>query len=414
MDVAGHELGVAEDVAQEADIRIRALQLELAQRPLGAPDGVAEVAARMPGDHLGDQRVEVGVGGVAGVAVGVDPNPRPGRRAEGAQGAGGGADIAVLAHPLEVDSSLDRVAAQRGRSVHAQIVKRRALGNPKLALDQVESGHFLSHGVFNLEPGVGLNEGEVVVALFTCSGVDQELECAEIGVPAGRSEFDGCVRDSRAQAVTQRRRGRNLDQLLVAALDRALTLADMGHIAVLVADNLDLDVPCAGDKALDEERAVAERSLGLSRATLEGLFDLVCLMDGAHTAPAAAGDRLDHHRAAIELFEEGASAVEVDRVVCAGQNRDAPRSCQRPGAGLVAEQRERSGRGTDEGDARLLAGAGEVGVLGEESVAGMDGVAVVLLGAVDDLCDVEIRGGANSIQRNDSFGVLDVVGGGVV
>ena len=274
-----------------------------------------------------------------------------------------------------------------------------------MALDQVESGDFLGHGVLDLEPRVGLDEGEVVVRVC----VDEELEGAEIGVGAGRSQLNRCLGDSLTKTVAERRGGSDLDQFLIAALDCAFALADMGDVAVLVADDLDLDVPGSGDEALDEEGAVAECGLGLARAALEGVLDLGGLVDRPHPTSAASADRLDHHRRAIELIEEGASAVEIDGMVCTGQDWHAAGTGERPGPRLVAEQRQRSGGGSDERDAGFLTGPGEVCVLGEESVARMDGVALMLLSTLDDLRDVEICGGTDSFQRDHGLGVLVVV-----
>ena len=264
--------------------------------------------------------------------------------------------------------------------------------------------------MLDLEAGVGLDEGEFAFGFV----VDEELEGAEVGVAAGGCELDSVGADSLAQIVAERRAGGDFDQFLVAALDGAFALADVAHCAVLVGGDLHLNVAGAGDEALDEERAVAEGGLGFAGAALEGVGDLVRIGDGAHAASAAAGDGLDHYRAAAQLLKEGACAVEVDGVVAAGQNRRAACGGEGAGAGLVAEQREGGGRGADEGDAGLFAGAGEVGVFGEEAVAGVDGVALVLAGALNDLGDVEVGGGADSIERDLEVGVLDVLGGCVV
>ncbi len=62
-----------------------------------------------------------------------------------------------------------------------------------------------------------------------------------------------------------------------------------------------------------------------------------------------------------------------------------------------------SARGPTKIDAGLVAGAGEVGVLGQKAVAGMDGVDLVLLGQGDDAGDVEV--GADRLA-----GLADAVG----
>ena len=58
--------------------------------------------------------------------------------------------------------------------------------------------------------------------------------------------------------VGEERRGRLLDQLLVAALQRAVAGGDHDHVAVGVGQALGLDVPGPVQVALDEALAAAE------------------------------------------------------------------------------------------------------------------------------------------------------------
>src|SRR3974390_1555243 len=57
--------------------------------------------------------------------------------------------------------------------------------------------------------------------------------------------------------VKQRAR-RFLDDLLIAALDSALALAEINDVAALVAEHLNFDVARIGDEFLDEHAVVAE------------------------------------------------------------------------------------------------------------------------------------------------------------
>src|SRR5262249_32070141 len=68
----------------------------------------------------------------------------------------------------------------------------------------------------------------------------------------------------RAQLGAHHRRRRLLEHLLVAALQRALALAEREHVPVRVADHLHLDVPRARQEALDEHAVVAEAGRGLA------------------------------------------------------------------------------------------------------------------------------------------------------
>jgi len=63
------------------------------------------------------------------------------------------------------------------------------------------------------------------------------------------------------QAVVEGRRGRLLDQLLVAALESAITLAEVHQVAVSIADDLNLDVPGPFDVLFDVKVAALEGTL---------------------------------------------------------------------------------------------------------------------------------------------------------
>jgi hypothetical protein len=115
--------------------------------------------------------------------------------------------------------------------------------------------------------------------------------------------------------VEERRRGL-LDDLLVAALDRAFALAEIDDVAVLVAQHLDLDVARIGDELLDEDAVVAEGGAA-STCAGEALAPPRRRRGDAHALAAAAGRGLDHHRVA-DLVGDGTA--------CSG-----PRSPRKPG-----------------------------------------------------------------------------------
>ena len=79
-----------------------------------------------------------------------------------------------------------------------------------------------------------------------------------------------------------------------------------------------------------------------------------------------------------------------DRRVAAGEHRDARFARELARGHLVSQQIEQLGPRPDEDDARPGAGPGELGVLRQEAVAGMDRVDVLGLGQLDDRLDVQI------------------------
>ncbi len=112
----------------------------------------------------------------------------------------------------------------------------------------------LRHRMLDLKPRVHLDEIELAVLVQELDGADAEI--AELGERA---------RDHRADFAARRkvegRRGRFLPYLLMAALQRAVALAQMKHLAVRIGDHLDLDMTRLLEIFLDIDRVVAERGL---------------------------------------------------------------------------------------------------------------------------------------------------------
>ena len=213
--------------------------------------------------------------------------------------------------------------------------------------------------------------------------------------------------------VQVRRRG-DLDDLLVPALDRAVALEEVDHLALGVGQHLHLDVTGAQDGALDEHAGVAERPLCLAHGGGEGLRETVALVDPAHPAPAPTGDGLDEHGEA-HLVRGGEQGVGVVGGV-GGLQHGQPRPLGGgDGGDLVAGHLQHLGRRTHERDARLGAGRGQLGVLGQEAVAGVDGVGPALLGDPDDLGHVQVRAHRRA-TLTDQVGLvrLDPVDAGAV
>ena len=240
-------------------------------------------------------------------------------------------------------------------------------GDAHLGLHQVDVGDLLGHRVLDLDARVHLDED--VVALR----VEQELHGAGVAVADLRREADRVGAHPLADRRVEVRRRRDLDDLLVPALHRAVPLEEVDHVAVAVGEDLDLDVPRVDDGLLDEHRGVAEGALGLPHAGLDRLAQRLGLVDPAHAAAAAAGDRLDEQRVG-QVARRLDERVDVGGGVDRRQGRDAGRLGRRDGPGLVAGEGEHLGGRADEGDPGVRAGLRELGVLGQEAVAGVDRV----------------------------------------
>ena len=204
---------------------------------------------------------------------------------------------------------------------------------------------------------------------------DQELAGAGADVAGLLADRLARVVEALALLVGEERRGRLLDQLLVAPLQRAVAGADDDDVAGGVGEHLRLDVARLVEVALDEALAAAEGGDRLADRAVVQLGDLVALAGHLQAAAAAAERRLDRDRQAVLVGEREhlVGAARPGRRCREPAGRRPPARCGGP-AVLSPSLRIAVGRRADPGQPGVDHGLGEVGVLGEEAVAGVDGV----------------------------------------
>ena len=215
------------------------------------------------------------------------------------------------------------------------------------------------------------------------------------------------------------RRGGFLDHLLVAALHGAVALAEVDDVAVGVREHLELDVPRLLQEFLHVDLVVAERRARLGLGDADGVQQRGLGVHHAHAAAAAAAGGLDDHRVA-DVAGDAQVLIRIlaQRAVGAGHAGHAVGLHHLDGRDLVAHQADGLGLGADEHEAALFDALGEVRVLGQEAVAGMDRHRVGDFRGADDGRHVQValRGGrrpdAHRLVRQQH--VLEaVVGGGM-
>ena len=121
-----------------------------------------------------------------------------------------------------------------------------------MALHQVHVGDHFGDRVLHLDARIHLDEVELAVF------VHEELDGSGIDV----ADFGKRLAENAAYFGPKLRRNlrrrRFFQQLLMAALDGALAFAQADHVAVLVGEHLEFDVPRPLDELLHVEVAVAE------------------------------------------------------------------------------------------------------------------------------------------------------------
>ena len=133
-------------------------------------------------------------------------------------------------------------------------------GDEDLRAHQVDAGDALGDRVLHLDARVHLDEEPVVLV-----HVIEELDGAGVVVADALGQRDGGVAKLLADDRIEIHGRGDLDDFLIAALHRAVALVKVDDVAVLVAEDLHLDVLGAGNVALQEHGGVAE---GVERLVL--------------------------------------------------------------------------------------------------------------------------------------------------
>ena len=357
------DLGLVEQVEDERLVRGTALDDDRRLPHRAAQPGQGLVTVTTVGDDLGDHRVEVRGDRVALCDTGVDADAGTRRQLEVGDAPGRRREVAVGV--LGVEPGLDGVADLVGPVAGEPAPG----GDVQLQPHEVGAGDHLGDRVLDLQAGVHLEEGEEAVAR-----VVEELHGAGTGVPDRDGEPLGRRLELAGLRDVEHRRGRLLDDLLVAALHRAVAHADRPRRALPVGDDLHLDVPRAGDQLLEEQHARPEGPLRLVTGALVGVGELGVGLDLADAAPAAPRGGLEHEGVA-DPGRRGDGVVEgVDPAPAPRGDRHADLLGDQLRPDLVAEATHGLGARPDEGHPDALAELGEGGVLGDEAPAHPGGV----------------------------------------
>ena len=402
--LTGAELRVRDEILEEGDIGFDATDAELGEDAARAVHG--DLVGLRTRDALHEQRVIERRDDRAGIThATIEAHAETTGRAIGE-------DAAVIGNEfvfriLGRNAALDRVAVARnlGLSRHAHLgrVEGVALGDENLGADQVETGDDFGDRMFNLDAWVHLDEEP-----FVAVEIVEEFDGAGIIVADFAGHAGSGVAEFTDDFFGKTERRSDLDDFLMAALDGAVALVEVNDVAVLVAEDLDLDVFRARDVFFEEDGGIAEGAAGFALGFVEEMGEIGGFVDDAHTATAPAKRSFDDEGEANLLRGlEGLVAV-GDGLFGAGKRRHVNALGEGTGGGFVAHHFEQLGARPDEDESGFFTGAGEIRVLGEEAVAGVDGVHAVLFGGGDDAVDVEV-GGDGALALADLVGLVGLV-----
>ena len=262
--------------------------------------------------------------------------------------------------------------------------------NTNLRLHQIDTKDLFGNRVLHLQARVGLDEH---IRQGLRRQIDQKLEGAQAFVAQLGRHAQRILRDAFAQRLRQAGAGRNLHQLLKAALQRAFALAQRHRPFAAVAQQLNLDMACARHQALYIHTVHTKRRFCLAAAALIGGSYITSLIHRPHTAPAAAANGLDHDAAGpigLLLGKELLGLCKRHRLGTAGHQRHAALLRQRAGSGLVAQQSQLLWRGADKAHTGGSTSQRKVCVFAQKTVAGVQRIAALLLRNLQQMCAIQI------------------------
>src|SRR4051794_38103882 len=158
--------------------------------------------------------------------------------------------------------------------------------------------------MFDLESSIDLQKPEVAVR------GQQEFRRSRVAQPDRASDGDGQLVEARTLLDGQPGRRCFFDKLLVSSLYRTVALAERDYLAVVVPEQLHLDVTRTLHVSLEEDRRVAEGGGRFATRSLDRFDQLAGPINTAHPASATASSGLDEDGVADPFgFSKRPSAV---------------------------------------------------------------------------------------------------------
>src|SRR6266571_7843089 len=159
----------------------------------------------------------------------------------------------IVFRVFRIDSTLNRVAVPTDFILFER--KRRPIRDRDLFAHEVDSSHEFSHRMLDLQARVHLEEIKL-----TRGFSDEKLNRAGANIIHRARDLDRGFAHLHAQRRIVDRGRAFFDDFLVAALNRALALAEMNHVSASIREELDFDVAWLVDDFFEIERSVAESS----------------------------------------------------------------------------------------------------------------------------------------------------------
>ncbi len=355
----GEEIGLG-DGLEIGKVGLDAPHGGCCQRPLQGGYSASAISAR--DDDLRKHRIIIG----CHLGAGFDPGVDASLFREDHFGQQSGARLKVGVRDLGIKPGLNRGALRDQRACRADDVLAGRL--PDHPCHQIDAEHRLRDGMLDLQPRVDLEEGEIL-----SHGIVDEFDGPRRSVGDAFAEPHRGPMQPHAGGAGEARCRRLLDDLLVAALQRTVPLAERNDAAPAVAKNLHFDMPGIGDEALEIDAGVAEAGLSGAFDGLKAVAQRVRRRTEAH-ADAAATRRAFQHDGIADGLGRRERRLGVGKQIRAGKQRHAAGLGEIPRRMFEAERAKVLWARPDEGDALRREPFGEADIFRQEAIPGMHGL----------------------------------------
>ena len=285
-----------------------------------------------------------------------------------------------------------------------------ALGDEDLRTHDVDAGDLFGDRVFHLHTRVHFDEVELARV-----HIHEEFDGARAFIVHMGTDFAAQLTNLCALFVGEVWGRGAFNHFLVAALHRTIAFIKVVDIALLVAQDLNLDVTGAGDHFLEIALAIAKSGFGFAAALFDLFFELFGIFNRAHAASAAAPRGFEHER------ETDLRSFRADRVEIVTQNlgcRDHRYICRDghfTGGGFVPKRAHGGRFRADKSDARRVTGVNEFRVFGQKPITGMDRIRAAGFRHADDFLNRQIgRHGPHAFANLIGFVRFETVQGQLV
>ena len=139
--------------------------------------------------------------------------------------------------------------------------------NLNLLFNNIHTSNKLSHWMLYLYPSIHLHKVE-----FTLGFIQQKLNRSGIFIADRLSSPNSCLPNLLAQGFPNCHRWTFFQHLLIIPLQRAIPLAQVDHMPLLICQNLDFNMARWIDDSLHIHGSITKGRFGFTRSRLKGRY----------------------------------------------------------------------------------------------------------------------------------------------